>query len=258
MLFACFFTGDFMKKSIRASLAVIGALLVLDAVFLGMVGNFNFGLIVTFMLGAGLLAYGAFTDRINMLIPCWVRRVVLLCLCCGIALITFLAVYGNVDTADYKEDAVVVLGAGLKGETPSLPLVRRLDKAVEYYENNNAAVIVVSGGKGFQEDITEALAMERYLVRKGVPMESIIKEEQATSTFENFKYSKELLDKHFGDSYKTTFITNDFHIYRASRLAKLAGIEEVSHISGITEWYTLPVNYLRECFAVAKLWILKK
>lgn len=247
-----------MKNFIRTLLVVIGVILIADALFLAMVGNFNFGLIVTFAVGAVLFGYGTFFEIINKKAPKWLKAIVIFGLCCGVIMITFLAVYGNVDTADYTEDAVIVLGAGIKGENPSLPLVRRLDKAAEYYEKNPDAVIVVSGGQGFQEDITEALAMERYLIRKGVPAESIIKEEYATSTFENFKLSKEILDKHFAGEYKTVFITNDFHVYRASRLAKLAGVNNVSHISGITEWYTLPVNYFRECFAVLKLWILRR
>ena len=253
-----FYIGDFMKNIIRTLLAVIGIILIADALFLATVGNFNFGLIVTFAVGAVLFAYGTFFEKINKTAPKWLRYILVFGICCAVIMITFLAVYGNFDTADYTEDTVIVLGAGIKGENPSLPLVRRLDKAVEFYKKNNDAVIVVSGGQGFQEKITEALAMERYLVKNGVPVENIIKEESATSTFENFKYSKEILDNHFTDEYKTVFITNDFHVYRASRLAKLAGVSNVSHISGITEWYTLPVNYFRECFAVMKLWVFRQ
>lgn len=246
-----------MKKVLKAIAVLIGLILLIDGIFLSMVANFNFGNIAAFILGAVFVAVGAIPYKVINVIPKWIRYIVIFGLVCAVVMITFLAVYGNTDTSDYTEDAVVVLGAGIKGETPTLPLVRRLDKAVEFYERNNNVLIVVSGGQGFQEDITEALAMERYLVKKGVPAKNIIKEENATSTYENFLYSKEILDKHFNGDYNTAFITNDFHIYRASRLAKLAGIENTTHISGITEWYTLPVNYIRECFAVIKLWVFR-
>lgn len=246
-----------MKKILKIVALFVGLILLADAVFLSMVANFNFGNLAAFVLGVIFFAIGVCPAGVIRRVPCWIRYIVIFGIICGAVMITFLAIYGNNDTADYTEDTVVVLGAGIKGETPTLPLVRRLDKAVEFYEKNNNVLIVVSGGQGFQEDITEALAMERYLVKKGVPAENIIKEEKATSTYENFLYSKEILDKKFQTGYKMAFITNDFHIYRASRLAKLAGFENTTHISGITEWYTLPVNYIRECFAVIKLWVFR-
>ncbi|MDD4688135.1 MAG: YdcF family protein [Eubacteriales bacterium] len=246
-----------MKRILKAILIIIGIALMADAFVLGIVGNFNVGIIATFGLGVVTFAYGGFDKQVNKVIPKWLRYVIVFGVCCVLIMTVFLAVYGNVDTADYNEDALIVLGAGIKGEYPSLPLVRRLDRAVEYYKKNPEVVIVVTGGQGFQEDITEALAMERYLVNKGVPAYNIIKEEKATSTYENFRFSKEILDKKFIEEYKIAFVTNDFHIYRASRLAKSAGFETASHISGITEWYTLPVNYLRECLAIVKLWIFK-
>ena len=102
--------------------------------------------------------------------------------------------FGFTDTVTYKEDAVIVLGAGLRGENLSLILRNRLDAAVEYYNENPEAVIVVSGGQGPDEDIPEAEAMERYLYEQGVPLNKIIKEDKSTSTEENFKFSKELLE----------------------------------------------------------------
>ena len=52
--------------------------------------------------------------------------------------------------------------------------MHRLGKAVDA-NRNYKAIIIVSGGQGPQEDITEALAMERYLKNKGIPQERIIK-----------------------------------------------------------------------------------
>lgn len=81
-------------------------------------------------------------------------------------LLSFIAIYGKVDNVIYKEDAVIVLGCGIRGKNVSAILSYRLDKAVEYYRKNQNAVIVVSGGQGPQEEITEAEAMERIFNTK--------------------------------------------------------------------------------------------
>lgn len=97
--------------------------------------------------------------------------------------------------------------------------------------------------------------MERYLVDKGIPKQFIIKEEKATSTYENFQYSKELLDEYYKKRpYQIAFVTNDFHIYRASLLAKAAGLN-ATHKHAPTAWYSLPMSYLREVLAVLKHWV---
>jgi len=167
----------------------------------------------------------------------------------------FLAIYGNRDNAQYNEDLVIILGAGIRNNQVSPSLAQRLDKAVEYHRKNPRAVLIVSGGKGTQERISEALAMEQYLITKGIPAEQIIKEEKSTSTYENFLFSKELLKQKFPQGCLTVFITSDFHIYRAEKMARSTGIT-ARRIGANTVWYTIPANYLREMLAVIKTWIL--
>lgn len=168
---------------------------------------------------------------------------------------SFLAIYGSIDNATYDEDAVIVLGAGIDGEKVSGNLAKRLDMAAAYYEKNPKAVIIVCGGQGPQEDITEALAMERYLVGKGVPKDSILKEEKSTSTYENFSYGKTILEDHFTQEFSSVLITNDFHVFRAAKIAEDAGITS-NRLGAQTKWYTVPANYLREMLAVLKMLII--
>ena len=80
---------------------------------------------------------------------------------------------------------IIVLGAGLKGDTPSLALERRLEKAAEYMNKNGNAIAIVSGGQGKGETISEAQAMENYLLNHGIREDRIIKEDNSTSTYEN-------------------------------------------------------------------------
>ena len=106
-----------------------------------------------------------------------------------------ICVVGKSDNATYREDYIIVLGAGLKGDTPSLALERRLEKAAEYMNKNGNAIAIVSGGQGKGETISEAQAMENYLLNHGIREDRIIKEDNSTSTYENFEYSSRICHK---------------------------------------------------------------
>lgn len=237
-------------------LMALGAVIIANAVIASFLSNMNTGILLTYALGAIFLLCGVFFKSIIKRVPKWVKCVI----STGVLLVTifvlFLFLYGSSNNVTYKEDAVIVLGAGIRGEELSENLKNRLDRAVDYHSKNPNAVIVVSGGQGPQEDITESLAMERYLLEQGLSEDKILKEENATSTKENFQYSKELLDGHFNAPYSTAFITSDYHIYRAESTAKLVGFESITHCHNSTPWYMILPNGLRECLAVVKLWIL--
>lgn len=242
-----------MIKKIKLFLLILGLLLFSVSIASLFFINFNFGVIIIWGISGMLIIYGLFFDKLIRLK--WLTCSILLIFTSAMALILFIGCYGKNDNVTFTEDAAIVLGAGIRGEQVMLLLSYRLDKAVEYSVNNPEAVIVVSGGQGFQEDITEALAMERYLIANGVSKDKIIKEEAATSTYENLLYSKEILDGLFEQPYKTTVITNDFHIYRAAKFAEKLEVD-TTHYHAKTEWYAVPLNYSRECTAVIKMWLL--
>ena len=234
----------------------IGCALTANGAIMLITTNFNIGNILTVALGLILLLYGIYFDKVNTKTPKWIKAVFVLGLCVIIAFSVFIMAYGSNDNVTYKEDAVIVLGAAIHGKTPSLVLKDRLDTAVEYHKQNPDAYIIVSGGQGHQEDITEAEAMEKYLIEKGVNKVKIIKEEKATSTYENFLFSNKILKERLGEDINISFITTDFHIYRASNIAKSAGINDITHIHSNTRWYSIATSILRECLAVTKFWIL--
>jgi len=243
-----------MKKAfiiigIRAFLFIAGVLLLLNAILLSFVANFHSGIVFIVIIGAVLLLYGIFFRKLGH--KKWLHAIMAAGLISGCCLITFIAVYGNTDTVTYNEDVLIVLGAAIKGEAPSFPLYARLEVAADYHARNPGALILVSGGQGFQETITEALAMKRHLLQRGIPQDKIVMEEKATSTHENFKYAKELLDEHFAGQYTAAFVTSDFHIFRATRVAKSLGFT-ITHCQAPILWYTIPANYLRECAAVMR------
>ena len=214
---------------------------------------FNAGIAALFIGSFLIIIYGIF---FNVFIKMkWLNCAILLSIAAAVGLVLFIYFYGKNDNATYKEDSVIVFGAAVRGEAVSTVLAERLKKAVEYYQANPNVIIVVSGGQGPNEAIPEALAMERYLVRKGVPIENIIKEANSSNTYENLKYSKELLDEFFDRPYSTVMITSDFHTFRAVSLAKKLGYD-ATHLGSIISSDTAPMSYFRECLAVVKMWVL--
>lgn len=250
--------NNWLHKIFRILLITIGVVVTANALLVTFVSNFNIGCICTwiaglFFLGVGLF-YKFFREKVHVIIKC------VLAVGVGfvVAMMSFVYIYGKNDTVDYTEDAVIVLGAGIHGESLSVTLRNRLDAAVEYYEKNPDAFIVVSGGQGPQEDITEALAMKRYLLEKDVPFEKIIEEGSSTSTAENFRFSKEILETYFyNKSYKLAFVTDDFHIYRAKLTAEREGYTGVTHCHSVGAFYTFLPNGFREILAVMHEWVFE-
>lgn len=105
-------------------------------------------------------------------------------------------------------------------------LAERLNCAIKVYESQkHSPYMLVSGGQGPDEPITEALAMKRYLIAKGVPEKRILMEEQSTNTYTNFQYSKPIIEGHFGRRAQFLCVTSQFHILRSLRLANKVGLE---------------------------------
>ena len=147
-------------------------------------------------------------------------------------------------------DYVIIHGAGLlDGDRVSKLLSDRLDKAIEvYHKDPTPPIMIPSGGKGSDETISEAEAMARYLIDKGIPPEKIIKEDQSLTTFENLKFSKRIIDAREGSKY-TVLVTSNYHVYRALRYCrknkmKCTGVG--SHVA----FYYWPSALIREFIAV--------
>lgn len=154
-----------------------------------------------------------------------------------------------------EADAVVVLGAGVNGREPSLSLRTRLDAALQYLEDNPDTPVVLTGGQGYGEEITEAQCMYDYLTARGVDGSRLILEEQASNTAENFAFSRELLVKQGVDPSGdlVAVVTNDFHIARSKFIAARQGYGCAFGVPAKLPWAHLSANYyLREAFAMVK------
>ena len=147
-------------------------------------------------------------------------------------------------------DYVIIHGAGLiKGERISKLLASRLDKAIEIYKKDpTAPMLIPSGGKGSDESLSEAEAMKRYLIEKGIPEDKIIKEDKSPSTFENLKKSKEIIDSQEG-SKKTVLVTSNYHVYRALRYCRKIGLN-CTGVGSHVAFYYWPSALIREYIAI--------
>ena len=154
-------------------------------------------------------------------------------------------------TKNPPEDLKVIIipGAHVHGQEPSLTLKRRLDAALMYGQKKEI-LYIVTGGRGRGEDISEALAMKRYLEKNGILQEKILLENMSTTTYENFRFS---LQK-FPDlkKEKIGIATSDYHIARSKKMAREAGFWHVYGIPAPTRKVMQPNFLMRECFAAGK------
>ena len=148
--------------------------------------------------------------------------------------------------------AVIVLGCQVKGDTPSSMLAYRLIAAEEVLNAHPDAVCVVSGGQGNGEDISEAEAMYRFLVDRGVDGSRIIREDKSVSTRENFRFSVALLAER-GITDSVVVVTSDFHQFRAGIYARENGLKTVGHHSSKTPLRNILNYWIREWAAIMAL-----
>lgn len=183
-----------------------------------------------------------------------------------LTVICILAVFGGMtyihlqgrddDTSENAPDFVVVLGAQVQGDVPSLTLKKRLDLAAKFLKEKPDASVIVSGGQGADELHTEASVMAEYLQNAGIEGDRILLEEAATDTRENLSLSAALAEEHGIPTNRVLIITSEFHMARAKYLARQQGMEPVGLSSKTWPW-VLMVNYeLREVFAFVKAFLL--
>ncbi|WP_018752862.1 ElyC/SanA/YdcF family protein [Paenibacillus sanguinis] len=116
-------------------------------------------------------------------------------------------------------DVGIVLGASLWGDVPSPGLKERLDQSLRDYEAGRFELFVLTGGLDTPEsNVTEAEGMANYLEQHGVPREKMLLENEATSTYENLKFSQEIMKEQGLSS--ALIITHTFHGNRALEIAK--------------------------------------
>ena len=157
--------------------------------------------------------------------------------------------------AEPKKDAdyVIILGAKVNGTVPSKTLRARVNGTKEYLEENPNTKVIVSGGQGRDEDVTEAFAMKELLLKMGIEEQRIYMEDKSVNTEENIRFSKELIEQQMeNEEPQVVIATSDFHTYRGISIAKKQGLLNVSGCPAKPDKILTVHYYLREFFAVVK------
>ena len=236
---------------------IAGGLLIADTLFLLAFSNArNLGIYMPLLLGLPLAAAGIilcffpdfFTLKIGIVLK-WLGIIGYSAFTLLFCLTSVLAYTAGHTSPPDNADVLVVLGCGIKGTKVTLTLSRRLDCAIEYLNGNENTVVIVSGGKGKNESISEAQAMAEYLIQHGIASERIIQESNSHSTQENFIYSKQIIDKLYPEGAKVCFVTTAFHVFRAERVAEHCGLDAQGIGANGVKYIALN-DYLRECVTI--------
>ena len=153
----------------------------------------------------------------------------------------------------YDKDFIIILGSKINKDGTLTPLLKgRADKAIEFgkkqYETTKKKIIYIpSGGKGNDEIISEAAAIKKYLIEKGIKEKQIIIEDKSTTTNENIHFSKNKIDEINKDA-KISFSTTNYHVFRSGVIANNQGIE-CEGIGSKTKWYFYTNALIREFVA---------
>ncbi len=240
-------------RMLRIVLLAVGALLIADSLIVATLSNFNLGVILPAFFGIPLVLLGLLLPHMDKGILCVLKWTAVAGYC--IAGVIFLVCGILMGTAakraqDVEADAVIVLGAALHGDRVTWVLSNRLDTAAEYLDTHPDAIAVVSGGQGPGEDLPEAVGMQRYLIeRRGIAPKRILVEDRSENTRENFAFSKALIEQTCDRPMRVAFVTTDFHVYRAGRVARAAGLD-ADGIASPDVWYIRINNFMRECVGI--------
>lgn len=235
----------------------IGFLLAMALFWKFAVVGYSFLALVSVFLAALLGCYGL----LQLLIrrygkPFRIARTVLnVCVCLGLAVVSVtegIIIHASFGQPEESCQYMVVLGCMVRDDGPSVSLQNRIDAAYEYLIAHPEVIAVVSGGQGEDEPMTEAQCMFQQLVEMGIAPERVWMEDRATSTWENLRFSLDLIEEKTGKRpARIGLLSSEYHLYRASLQAKSLGLDTV----GIPARTTLPSqalnHFLRE---IAGVW----
>ena len=236
---------QFLKKNWAAHrgwcFAVLGCLVLAAFFRFALIGYSTMALM--FACLAGVIA-------LYLLFPRWARIALTVVLALGVALFIVAeipVIRASKGEADRDADYLIVLGAGVHGSIPSLSMTDRLRAALDYLNAHPDCKAVLTGGQGPGEDVTEAYAMAKWLGERGIAADRLIREDRATHTAENLRFSFDLIPE--ADA-RIAVCSSEYHLCRAEYMAASMG-REVFGVPGRTTYPVLRINYfIREALGM--------
>lgn len=120
-------------------------------------------------------------------------------------------------------DVIVVLGAAQYVGRPSPVLRARLDHALTLWRRGRAPRLLLTGGKGVGDTMSEAEVGRNYLVRRGIPATVLLLEQEGRSTEQSIEEAARILR---GEGLRRAiFVSDPFHMLRIDILARGHGLD---------------------------------
>ena len=165
------------------------------------------------------------------------------------------------DESEREVDYVIIPGARIYKEKPLKSLSERIRSATEYLRENKNIKVIVTGGQGKNEDISEAEAIKRELIKNNISAERIIVEDKSRNTVENFKYALSKIEREENVTnserrIRILIVTNNYHLYRSKKIAELLGFEAYG-LPAKTPLRAIPYSHIRESLSIIKFYLLK-
>ena len=178
---------------------------------------------------------------------------------CVLLATIFMSVRAARHIPKYDKDYIIILGCMIRKDGTLTNLLKsRVDRAIEFRNKQLAStgkdlIFVPSGGKGNDEIISEGIAMKKYLLSKGIKDNHILLEDRSKNTYENIKFSHQLIQKKKNGN--IAFSTTNYHVFRAGNIAFKQNIY-IEGIGATTKAYFWLNAFIREY--VATLYSEKK
>ena len=145
-------------------------------------------------------------------------------------------------------DYIIILGCKIRKDKTLPPLLKgRVDKALDFRNKQledmgKDLVFIASGGKGVDEVISEAEAIKEYLLAKGISEKNILVENQSRNTYENIRFSYQLIKE---KDAKIAFSTTNYHVLRSGLIASEQGLR-IEGMGSNTKAYYWINAFIRE------------
>ncbi|MCR5357584.1 MAG: YdcF family protein [Lachnospiraceae bacterium] len=170
----------------------------------------------------------------------------------------FMSYAAALNRPSLDNDYLMILGCYPGKRDKLLPLLRfRVNRAMRFaweqeFATGKPVCFVPTGGQGKDEIISEGSAMELYLLAHSAEENEVLTEKKSANTYENFLYSKKIIDEHKKDA-KVTFVTTNYHVLRSGMLARRTGLNSEG-LASDTRWYYWPNGFIREFIAILNMY----
>lgn len=129
------------------------------------------------------------------------------------------------DITDINDfDAIIILGCRVNGDSPSLMLVKRLEKGIEVYNKINTKILLT--GDNSRKDYDEVNVMRDYLIGSDIDSKDIVLDHAGLNTYDSIYRAKYIFE-----AKKVVIVTQRYHMYRALYLANELDLEAVGIVA---------------------------